>query len=170
MLCDVCKENEATFHLTQVIEGKVQKVDLCEACAKAKGVTDSAGFSLADLVVGLGASKEIERASTGAATQCPDCGFTQTDFKKTGRLGCPTCWTTFEAGLAVLLKTIHKGEQHIGKVPARAVKTIQATEKIETLEAALKKAITDERFEDAAALRDRIQALHQQVKKEAAEK
>jgi protein-arginine kinase activator protein McsA len=50
------------------------------------------------------------------------------------------------------------------------VKTIQATEKIETLEAALKKAITDERFEDAAALRDRIQALHQQVKKEAAEK
>jgi protein arginine kinase activator len=167
MLCDVCKENEATFHLTQVITGKVQKVDLCEACAKAKGVTDTAGFSLADLVVGLGASKEIERTTPGKAAQCPECGFTQVDFKKTGRLGCPVCWTTFEEGLGSLLKTIHKGEQHIGKVPARAAKTFQIVEKVETLEADLKKAIAEERYEEAASLRDRIQALQKKVKRQA---
>lgn len=162
MLCDVCKENEATFHLTQVIDGKVQKVDLCEACAKAKGVTDSAGFSLADLVVGLGASKEIERAApAGAGLQCPDCGFTQTDFKKAGRLGCPTCWTTFEQGLTTLLKTIHKSSEHVGKVPRCAAQAIQAGEKIETLEAALKQAIAEERYEEAAELRDRIHLLQQ---------
>ena len=168
MLCDVCKENEATFHLTQVIEGKVQKIDLCEACAKAKGVADTTGFSLADLVVGLGASKEIERAVPGAAMQCPECGFTQADFKKTGRLGCPTCWTAFEPGLTALLKTLHKGEAHVGKVPARAAKTIQIVEKVETLESQLKKAIGEERYEDAAALRDRIHGLQEQMKKKAA--
>ena len=170
MLCDICKENEATFHLTQVIEGKVQKIDLCEACAKAKGVPDSVGFSLADLVVGLGSAKEIERVAVGGGAQCPDCGFTQTDFKKTGRLGCPTCWTTFAPGLAALLKTLHKGEQHIGKVPQRAAKTFQIVEKVETLEAELKKAVTEERYEDAAVLRDRIYALQKQAKQEKAGK
>ena len=34
----------------------MQKVDLCEECAKQKGVNDPAGFSLADLLLGLGAS------------------------------------------------------------------------------------------------------------------
>ena len=164
MLCDVCKESEATFHLTQVIEGKVQKIDLCEACAKAKGVTDATGFSLADLVVGLGASKEIERSGAAVASQCPECGFTQADFKKTGRLGCPVCWVTFEPGLAALLKTLHKGEAHVGKIPSRAAKTVQIVEKVETLESALKKAVAEERYEEAATLRDRIHTLHEQIK------
>ena len=166
MLCDVCKENEATFHLTQVIEGKVQKIDLCEACAKAKGVTESTGFSLSDLVIGLGASKEMERVAAGAASQCPECGFTQADFKKTGRLGCPTCWTTFDAGLSALLKQIHKSEQHVGKVPARAVKALQTVEQIETLVTLLKKAVSEERYEEAASIRDRITALQEQKKRQ----
>src|SRR3989338_8713486 len=86
MLCDVCKEAEATVHLTQVINGKVQKVDLCEACAKEKGVSDPAGFSLADLLLGLGAGENIQ-AEPGVV-RCSVCGLTQADFKKTGRLGC----------------------------------------------------------------------------------
>ncbi|GIT06331.1 MAG: hypothetical protein CM1200mP29_17420 [Verrucomicrobiota bacterium] len=49
MLCDICKEKEATVHLTQMVEGKTKKIDLCEDCSKAKGVDDPAGFSLADL-------------------------------------------------------------------------------------------------------------------------
>ena len=48
MLCDICKEKEATVHLTQMVEGKTKKIDLCEGCSKAKGVDDPAGFSLAD--------------------------------------------------------------------------------------------------------------------------
>ena len=40
----------------------MQKVDLCEECAKTKGVNDPAAFSLADLLLGLGASQEIEQA------------------------------------------------------------------------------------------------------------
>ena len=56
MLCDICKKNVATVHLTQMVEGKTKKVDLCEACSKDKGVDDPTGFSLADLLLGLGAA------------------------------------------------------------------------------------------------------------------
>ena len=44
MLCDICKKAEATVHLTQIVEGKMLKVDLCESCAKEKGVQEAAGF------------------------------------------------------------------------------------------------------------------------------
>src|SRR5687768_17960640 len=81
MLCDICKKNVATVHLTQMVEGKTKKVDLCEGCSKEKGVDDPTGFSLADLLLGLGAAQEIEQASAGGETKCPHCGFTQADFK-----------------------------------------------------------------------------------------
>ena len=53
MLCCVCKEKTATVHLTQIAGEKMQKVDLCEDCAKTKGVNDQTGFSLADLLLGF---------------------------------------------------------------------------------------------------------------------
>src|SRR5439155_9512970 len=75
MLCDVCKCNDATVFLTQILEGKMQKVNLCDACSKEKGVQDPTGFALADLLLGIGAAEEIEK---GAPSQkCPVCGFTQ---------------------------------------------------------------------------------------------
>ena len=67
MLCCICKEKEATVHLTQIAGDKMQKVDLCEDCAKTKGVNDPTGFSLADLLLGLGASQEIEQSGSTAA-------------------------------------------------------------------------------------------------------
>ena len=39
--CDLCSK-PATVHLTQIVNNKVHKVDLCEECAQAKGVTDPA--------------------------------------------------------------------------------------------------------------------------------
>jgi protein-arginine kinase activator protein McsA len=40
MFCSICKEKPATVHLTQIVGDKMQKLDLCEDCAKAKGVND----------------------------------------------------------------------------------------------------------------------------------
>src|SRR5208283_1042497 len=99
MLCCVCKEKEATVHLTQIAGEKMQKVDLCEECAKTKGVNDLSSFSVADLLLGLGASQEIEQAGGGTVVRCPRCGFTQADFKKAGRLGCPECYKAFAEAL-----------------------------------------------------------------------
>jgi protein arginine kinase activator len=159
MLCCICKEKEATVHLTQIAGDKMQKVDLCEDCAKTKGVNDPTGFSLADLLLGLGASQELEQASGGADVKCPRCGFTQADFKKAGRLDCPECYKTFAEGLEGLLKTMHKGTRHVGKVPEAQRQTRDLSDRLKTLQKKLAKAVEDENFEQAAHLRDEIKQM-----------
>ena len=107
--------------------------------------------------MGLGASEGMTAATPDEC--CPACGLSVADFKKTGRLGCGTCWTTFEKGLATLLKDLHKGTTHVGKVPARAVKSREVTDKLRALEQELKQAVKEERFEDAAELRNQIRLM-----------
>ena len=57
MKCDFC-DTKASVFLTQLVEGQMKKVSLCETCAKERGVTDPTGFSLADLLLG-GISGEL---------------------------------------------------------------------------------------------------------------
>lgn len=159
MLCCVCKEKPATVHLTQIAGEKVQKVDLCEECAKQKGVNDPAGFSLADLLLGLGASQEIEQSAGGPDVKCPQCGFSQADFKKSGRLGCSECYKTFAEGLEGLLKSMHKGTRHVGKVPEALRQTRDFSDRLKLLQKKLSKAIEEENFEQAATLRDEIKQI-----------
>src|ERR1700757_5309529 len=159
MLCCICKEREATVHLTEIKGDKMQKVDLCEECAKHKGVNDPAGFSLADLLLGLGASQEMEHAAGGTDVRCPKCGFTQADFKKAGRLGCADCYATFAEGLEGLLKTMHKGTRHVGKVPQSLQLARDTSERVKTLQKKLAKAVDDENFEQAALLRDELRQM-----------
>lgn len=161
MLCDVCKCNDATVFLTQIVEGKMQKVNLCEGCSKEKGVQDPTGFALADLLLGIGAAEEIDKGAS--STRCPVCGFTQADFKKSGRLGCSSCYLAFSEGLGSLLKAMHKGTEHVGKLPHRAQKVRELNDKMKKLAANLKKAVDDENYEDAAALRDEIKQLEGQM-------
>jgi protein arginine kinase activator len=162
MLCMVCKQKEAKIHLTQMLEGKTKKVDLCDACAKEKGVDDPAGFSLADLLMGLGAANELAKSIPEAdEIKCPRCGLSQADFKKTGRLGCDQCYTTFEDGLNSLLKNMHKGTKHRGKVPRGGVQGAGIEGRLESLQQALAAAIATENYEDAARLRDEIKSLKQ---------
>ena len=156
MLCCVCKEKEAKVHLTQILGEKMQKVDLCEACAAEKGVNDPTGFSLADLLLGLGASSEIDEAGGGAKLKCPGCGFTQADFKKAGRLGCAECYKTFSEALDSLLKTMHKGTRHVGKVPRSFKQAKVLSERLDRLNRKLVKAVEEEKFEEAAKVRDEI--------------
>src|SRR5213079_1263035 len=137
MLCDVCKCNDATVFLTQIQDGKMQKVNLCEACSKEKGVEDPKSFALADLLLGIGAAEEIEKG--GPSQKCAVCGFSQADFKKSGRLGCSECYVTFAEGLGSLLKAMHKGTEHVGKLPERAQRTIALSQRMRALTENLKR-------------------------------
>jgi protein arginine kinase activator len=161
MLCTICKEKPATVHLTQIVGDKMQKLDLCEDCAKTKGINDPTSFGLADLdlVLGLGASQQLEQAAGGVELKCSRCGFTQADFKKSGRLGCPECYKTFAEGLAGLLKTMHKGTRHTGKAPEALRATRENAGLLKTLQIKLARAIKDENYEQAAQVRDEIKQL-----------
>jgi protein arginine kinase activator len=158
MQCSICKEKPATVHLTKIVSDKMQKLDLCEDCAKTKGVNDPL-FAPADVLLGLGASQQIEQSAGGADVKCPRCGFSQMDFKKSGRLGCPECYKIFAEGLNGLLKTMHKGTRHTGKSPEALRKTREDSDRLKTLQKRLAKAIEAEDFEQAAALRDELKQM-----------
>ena len=173
MTCDLCDQKASVF-LTQIVDGQMQKVNLCETCAQAKGVTDPTGFALADLLLGAGDEEKEElelegdelsvSAPTMAAetadldenTTCQACGFTHAQFKKSGRLGCWKCYQIFGSGLDSLLKAMHKGTHHIGKVPKRHQAVVEQRDELENLRVQLEDAVTREAFEEAASLRDKI--------------
>ncbi len=161
MVCDVCKTNQATVFLTQIIDGKMQKVNLCEACSKEKGVTDPLSFALIDLLPGLGSQSEVEAGEP--VQRCPACGFSQADFKKTGRLGCPVCYDTFAEGLGGLIKAMHRRTIHTGKIPARLKRTLEMGARVKQLKRDLDRAVSEENYESAAQLRDQIRELEQKT-------
>ena len=159
MLCSVCKKNEATVHLTQIVEDKMQTVDLCETCSKVKGVDDPAGFSLASILLGLGVSPDDKESAAAAEIKCSACGFSQADFKKAGRLGCSQCYTVFSDALQGFLKSMHKGTRHVGKVPQTVRVPEDLSDKVSSLQKKLQQAIDNEDFEQAALYRDAIKQL-----------
>ena len=155
--CSNCDE-VATVHLTQIINNKIIKVDLCESCAQKKGVTDPEGFSLADL---------LQKTHGGAGNpgepklSCPDCGLSTADFRRTGRLGCASCFEVFAPLLRPALEDMHMGTEHQGKVPERALNRQDVHRQLASLQSALAAAIEEEAYEEAAKLRDQIQAMEQ---------
>jgi protein arginine kinase activator len=101
----------------------------------------------------------MEQASGGSDVKCARCGFTQADFKKAGRLGCPDCYKTFAEGLEGLLKSMHKGTRHTGKVPESLRQSRDLSDRLSSLQKRLSKAIEEENFEQAAILRDEIKQM-----------
>ena len=45
MLCEACKTNEARVFLTQIVDGKMSQMKLCEACAQEKGLMNGAALA-----------------------------------------------------------------------------------------------------------------------------
>jgi protein arginine kinase activator len=154
--CDFCSK-PATVHLTQIVNNKVHNVDLCEACAQSKGVTNPGGFSLADILLKASMSPEP------AGIRCEQCGFSQADFKKHGRFGCPACYDAFQGMLEPMLEGMHKGTRHSGKVPRAALDRRSLYDRLTKLEVDLNEAIKSERYEEAARFRDEISRVKQAV-------
>ena len=163
MVCELCKQSQATVHLTEIINEQMSELHLCEACANQKGAQVESHFGLADLLSGLadqGKTQEPEEVSTKA---CAACGMTYDDFRKVGRLGCADCYATFKRSLGSLLKRIHGSPIHVGKSPVRLIKPSKmAKSELLELKRKLEKAITDEAFEEAARLRDQIRRVEHQ--------
>ncbi|NUN92545.1 MAG: UvrB/UvrC motif-containing protein [Verrucomicrobiae bacterium] len=162
MKCDMCKEGEATVHLMQIVDGKIQKVDLCEACAKAKRVTDPTAYSIADMVLGMGTEAAASPSRPKAERRCPSCEMTLSDFRRAARLGCPQCYEAFAEALGPMLKGMHKGLQHVGKTPLSRKKEVLLEERLRLLRQQLQAAVKAENFEAAVRLRDQIKALEGQ--------
>jgi protein arginine kinase activator len=176
MKCDVCNK-EATVFLTQIINGQMKTVNLCDTCSKEKGVTETMGFGLAEAFLSPSGQGSSSPAVATPSDACPSCGFTYSQLKKIGRMGCPECYSSFREGLDGLLSAMHKGTRHVGKTPTDAAApatkkgwTRQEIEQaIERLRTHIQKAVAVERYEDAAKFKAEIDSLQRRLAAESAE-
>ena len=159
MKCDFC-DKKATVFLTQLVEGQMKKVCLCDPCAKERGVTDPTGFSLADILLGGAAAGsaagKLSQGSPGGGRKCPTCGFSLDDLRKVRRFGCGDCYVTFAEDVAQLVRGMHQGTSHVGKVPVGLMAQHVRHQRIEELRSRLEQAIVSESYEEAAGIRDEI--------------
>jgi protein arginine kinase activator len=162
MTCDQCGSGDAVVHLTQIVNNQMSTFHLCEKCAAEKGLEvapESVNFPLTDFLAQMG---EGSAAADEPAEDlgCSFCGLGFKDFRESGRLGCPHCYASFESQLRGLLRRIHGGTQHVGKVylpPDPSATDVQ--KRLETLRRKLQRAVETEDFERAARLRDEIRAM-----------
>jgi len=167
MLCDACHKNQATVHLTEIINEQMSELHLCEDCAREKSQQMESKFGLADLLAGLADFGKSVDQTEQVKVKCPNCALTYEDFRRIGRLGCSECYNTFKEYLATLLKKIHGSSQHFGKVPKTATSTVKIkkeTSILQELRIKLQKAIQTEEFEEAADLRDKIRDFEKKEK------
>jgi len=162
-ICDSCGDAGAVVHLTEVVSNETKTTHLCERCAAEKGLQtqiSSKNLHVADFLAKMGGDEPLSPGTPHEDLTCPFCGLSTADFKDVGRLGCPQCYPTFEGYLRGLLRRIHGGTQHVGKVYLPPDPSISEKEKqLEALRRKLERAIDTEDFERAAELRDQIRVL-----------
>ena len=173
--------------LTQIVNGQMSELALCEECAKARGLFDPQSLTFAekffpeefkrqvDRIVRELAGEDAEKQPAAAAdcdvlTACPVCRFTLEDYRRTSRLGCPDCYTF----LAKELNSEQDAQNAPGKAADAAEPAPQDSmqepaprtrgKSVKALEAELQRAVEREDYERAAELRDEIKAINDSAK------
>lgn len=158
MICDICHEKEASVHLTEIINGKVTELHLCEECARKKGTQMEQHFGISDLLAGLADIGSPLEVKEEPGLRCANCGMSYSDFKKTGRFGCSECYSAFKKYIPSLLKRIHGATKYVGDIPKTGEFKIVGDE-LQQLRKELQLAIEKEDYEQAAQIRDDIKKL-----------
>ena len=188
MLCQKCQQRPASVFFSQTVGTKTTQTHLCEPCAreqmKAQGVVTPFALNpfaaMADFFNNFMAGANIQEVPQGVATgrapvsgtppagdpsvQCPYCGYQLSTFRQNGRLGCTRCYEAFAGFLGPLVASIHGNVRHTEEVLEKSAGTPDAAPLEEgagvlELREKLKAAIQNEKFEEAARIRDEIQKL-----------
>jgi protein arginine kinase activator len=115
-------------------------------------------------------------ASTEPQLQCPNCGYQLSTFRQNGRLGCTKCYDSFRQVLDPLISSIHGNVRHTEaktqlqaapEAPVSPDETAKVSEdagdpQLKVLRKKLKDAIKEERYEDAALIRNEIRKIEKQ--------
>lgn len=167
MICEVCKQREATVHITKIINGNKHEINMCETCAKQNEGFNLTGqiefgspFSFQNILSGIMEYvNQPSQVARNSKLSCENCGTTYEDFKRTGRLGCSECYERFSNTLTPIIKRVQGNIEHVGKIPKKSGKDIMEKKRLLKLKEDLQKAITAEEYEKAAEIRDLIRSL-----------
>jgi protein arginine kinase activator len=162
LICGECGQKPATIRYTEMVGGELRAWDLCEDCARARGVgtgLSSIAGPLVNILMGL--LEDVEASAEGpreTGPACPQCGLTYGEFRSSGRLGCGACYESFADELKPLLRRVHGSTEHVGRFPSELSDELVSKRELRKLKAELESAIRREDYERAAVLRDRIHA------------
>lgn len=178
MLCDNCKKREANVRYSENINGVRKEMNLCEECSRKLGITEKMNFEIPHFDFSNFFGSFLEDFATPEfmpllnnvkESRCESCDSTFNDIINTGRYGCPNCYDIFEDKMDPILKKLQGANRHtgrLGRVSENNVKFEKEKEKaktdktpsskLEKLQADLKLAVKEERYEDAAKIRDEI--------------
>lgn len=165
MLCERCKKNTATVFYEESFNGESRSYSLCSECAselkKSGELSGLFGFSalggMHDQL--FGGLFGISEPTTKARKVCPLCASTFSDFRANGKTGCPECYSVFSEELKGTIRSIHGNVKHIGRSPLKFRKGREKENELKALKKQLREAISNEDFENAAILRDKIRAM-----------
>ena len=177
MKCENCGKNDANVKYTQIINGEKKQMFLCEECSEKLGINDihfnmPINFTsfLTDFFDDMSSVNLMPTLDGANKLSCSKCGLTWDDFLQTGKFGCSNCYSDFELRIDPILRSLQGANLHIGrlgevkegnrvkqnlddKIEQKETETLN---KLEKLKENLKQAIKEERYEDAAIIRDKI--------------
>lgn len=166
MICNVCGTQDATLHLTEIVNNKMVEIHLCENCSQEKGSDFKSHFNLSEVLAGVAKEAVLpEQFQQQSTLKCSQCDLTYSQFSKSGRLGCAHCYDAFHKMLVPMLRRIQKSVEHVGKKPSRISSTLKVNHDLKKLQEQLKKSIESEEFEAAAQIRDEIKKIQQKLSK-----
>ncbi|GDY14545.1 excinuclease Uvr [Planctomycetota bacterium] len=167
--CQVCGKRPATIHLTELpTDGPRQEAHLCPQCVERLGLDlHRDPPSVHSILTKQSTSAQPPAAPTvppPTGKTCPRCAFAFSDYAENNLFGCAECYDAFAEQVDALLRRYHGAVGHVGRIPGSesGVMPPVPTDLVmrrATLEARLRDAITAERYEEAAHLRDQIQHL-----------
>ena len=171
MLCPKCMKQEANVFFTKIINGKKEEIKLCEQCAKSMGLLSQNGLmvEMSDFISDFIGKGFKTKPLTNRLCECPVCHTTLEQFARTSKFGCGECYTAFAPHLDSFMKEIQGTSTHTGKMPLRTRADTLKKRRLSELKSQLGIAISEERFEDAAKLRDEIKALDETTKNDTTE-
>lgn len=161
MICDICKKNAATVHLTEIVGNKIVELHLCQNCADMKTEAFKDKLSIPGFLSG---GTERRRLKDKDVLRCPFCGLSFTEFRKKGRLGCHRCYEVFRDRLFPLLRRIHGAVHHVGRCPGRVETRTVPERSMKELKERLARAVKLEEYEEAARIRDQIKNIESKSK------
>ena len=145
MKCEICHQNDAEQPIVKTENGVQTELYVCKSCAAQLKVGQIGKYSLADVLFDFSSAKQEEVATVPETEQvCPMCGMTFAKIHATRRVGCPHCYTFFENQL----------ERMVALFGLTDIDLI--VKDVSDLKQKLEVAIAEERFEEAAVIRDLI--------------
>jgi len=165
MLCEHCKQREATARIQRISGRQAQTFHLCAPCAKEAGLAmPDFGFHLSDLFSGFLSGALQQAQVSQASPRCEFCGSSLREITQSGRAGCARCYETFREALEPALQRIHGTLEHAGKAPQAdpAVRQRrQAERRAARLREEIAAAVRAENYEQAAILRDEVRRIEE---------